>query len=185
MIVGGWKLKYKKRAKPKPDQQKFKAYTRRNDNLSDLGYAGYAAYLQSDDWKTIREKKLRAHPDCRACGKPADQVHHIDYSPEVLLGLFPGLLVSLCDGCHGDIEFAPGRKKRTLGEANAELRRLMEAAGVQNWWQNVEATERQMRAKRRDAWKAKAAAERKMVRIAIKAKKARKAAKKASSPPPA
>jgi hypothetical protein len=185
MIVGGWKLKYKKRAKPRPDQKKFKAYTKRNDNLSDLGYAGYAAYLQSDDWKAIREKKLRAHPSCRVCGKPADQVHHIDYSPEVLLGLFPGLLVCLCDACHGAIEFAPEKRKRTLKEANVELRRLVEAAGVQGWWSNVERTEREMRRKRRDAWIEKANAERKANRAAMKARKARKATKKGGSVPPA
>ena len=132
-IIGGWRLKYKKRPKKKPQAKKFKAYVKRNDRLSVLGYASYAEYLKSDDWARVRAEKLRRFRDCLLCGKPANQVHHMDYSHEVLLGLRPQLLVTLCEGCHERIEFAEGRVKRSLSDANTELRRLAHEAGLQRW----------------------------------------------------
>jgi hypothetical protein len=152
VIVGGWRLKYKKPPKPKKsDGKKFKEYRRRNDKLSQLGYAGYAEYLKGDDWKRVREDKLRRFPQCLLCERVANQVHHLDYSHEVLLGLRPQLLVTLCGDCHERIEF-DGGEKRSLPEANAELRRLAHEAGLTRWLNMV----KQHSAKRRSGKKARA-----------------------------
>lgn len=149
-IVGGWKLKYKKRKpKPKPQTKAFKAYYKRNDRLSELGYEGYQQYLQSDDWKRIREKKLRRFPVCLLCPSPSQQVHHMDYSHEVLLGLESGLLVCLCEKCHEGIEFYPDGNKRTLKQANVELRRLAHGAGLQRWLVSVNKARERLKKMRR------------------------------------
>mgnify|MGYP003501950963 CR=1 FL=1 len=149
MIIRVAKVRYSKPKKPKLN--KFKAYYKRNDRLSDLGYAGYAAYLASDDWKAIRAKKLDKHPHCRLCATHATQVHHTDYSHEVLLGLENGLLVSLCERCHEAIEFFPGKVKRTLPQANDELIRLAVAAGLQEWVDGLQRTHDDMLRKRKSA----------------------------------
>lgn len=151
MVIGGWKLKYKKRRKKKPRGSKYQAYTRRNDRLSGLGYASYAEYLKSEDWKKIREAKLRKFPGCLLCGRKAEQVHHLDYANEVLLGLVPQLLVTLCDGCHEAIEFSPGGEKRAMGEANVELRRLAHELGLQRWLMSIKRARELMLIRRKGA----------------------------------
>lgn len=183
-IIGGWKLKYKMPAKKrKSSAKKFKAYRQRNTRLSVLGYDGYAEYLNSDDWKKIREEKLRLFPNCLLCRKPAEQVHHLDYSHEVLLGLVPQLLVTLCDACHGGIEFTPAKEKRTLIEANSHLRELAQAAGMHRWLVSVKRAHEALRRKRRKTRRVKADQHKKAVQKYKDEKKARKAAKQAANPP--
>ncbi len=89
----------------------------------------YAEYLQSPLWKLIRERVLiRDDWECQMCGKQADVVHHKSYKPEVLAGKKDSELVSLCFGCHNDIEFTmvDGKPvKNGLRKANQKLELAM------------------------------------------------------------
>lgn len=54
----------------------------------------YDRYLDSEEWKQIRDNEVKNHPFCTFCGKTENlQVHHCDYSES------PHLIV-LCRGCH-------------------------------------------------------------------------------------
>lgn len=113
----GWaKLTTKKRRK----SSGMRCYEKRNDNLSSLGYRTYQEYLDSEDWSRIRERHLVDYPVCLLCDFPAQQVHHMSYDFETLLGLKKYRLVQLCSVCHKEIEFA-GDKKRYLKDANRVL----------------------------------------------------------------
>lgn len=134
-IYGGYKrIKYRN-VKPK---KLMKQYQRRNERLSDLGYLGYKDYLKSEDWQVIRQRKLARFPNCLLCSKPANQVHHLSYSDEVLLGLEPRLLVTLCEECHEGIEF-DGKRKRSLSEANRFLRKTAFDLGLIRWLNSLPA----------------------------------------------
>ena len=113
----GWQ---KLKAKQKPVTTIHSCYQKRKERLSGLGYTGYQAYLESDEWKEIRGRKLRRYPNCLLCQKTATQVHHLDYNFETLLGLKNYRLVQLCGDCHKEIEFDEERK-RDNREANRIL----------------------------------------------------------------
>ena len=52
---------------------------------------------RSKDWPKVRAAHLREHPNCEACGGPADQVHHIvSFSVAPHRELDRSNLVSLC-----------------------------------------------------------------------------------------
>jgi len=122
----GWanaRRKANQRRNPKSTKDTMGCYVRRNFKLSDLGYASYQDYLASEEWKRIRKRKLQRHPKCLLCDRPSCQVHHLSYDERTLLGMLSVLLVALCEECHHGIEF-DGNRKRTLEEANQELRRL-------------------------------------------------------------
>lgn len=72
----------------------------REENLLDMGYASYNAYLRSTLWRQIRAEQLRAHPDCWVCARSAECVHHKSYSRRVLEGKKRKRLMSLCHSCH-------------------------------------------------------------------------------------
>ncbi len=116
-------VKNKKRRAPR---KKMPCYEKRNDKLLELGYTSYVAYLASDDWKKIRNRKLARYPHCLLCGVPASQVHHLRYDYSTLLGFHDLFLVQLCSGCHKKIEFN-GEKKRHLKDANRVLFELASA----------------------------------------------------------
>ena len=65
--------------------------TRRNE---------YRVYLQSEDWKKLRELALiRTNGLCQFCGDYATQVHHVKY-PKQFGAEHPHSLVPVCDKCH-------------------------------------------------------------------------------------
>lgn len=133
MILGRWRLKYKKRkAKPKSAAPGMKDYRKRNERLPLLGYASYREYLASPEWAEIRAVKLRRFPDCLLCRKSACQVHHLNYRDDTLLGLNNRGLVTLCRDCHEGIEF-DGVRKRTMPEANRILRAKAQELGRHRW----------------------------------------------------
>lgn len=104
--------------------KKFRPCFDRNSRLRELGYRSYREYINSDDWKSISREKLAETPNCQRCGKKANQVHHTDYSFEVILGIDRTKLVSLCGACHRAIEFdtsGPKAGKRGLYSANSAL----------------------------------------------------------------
>ena len=65
--------------------------TRRNE---------YRVYLQSEDWKKLRELALiRTNGLCQFCGDFATQVHHVKY-PKQFGAEHPHSLVPVCEKCH-------------------------------------------------------------------------------------
>ena len=81
--------------------------------LERLGFKSYAEYLKSPKWASIRSRQLKRRPCCRLCGARAWQVHHRDYSFDVLNGTNVGCLMSVCGECHLFIEFDRWGKKRS------------------------------------------------------------------------
>lgn len=148
MIIGRWKLKYKKKKSHKKPK-KFSQYYKRNDRLSELGYGGYQEYLKSDEWRAIREDKVSRFPKCLICLNPSTQVHHLSYVHEVLLGLVPELLVCLCEKCHEGIEFDEKGEKRNLKEANKTLRLLAFEKGRHRWLAMVKKAHERMKVNRK------------------------------------
>lgn len=124
MLVNAWRLKYKKKTKRKERPIEYQQYFDRNARLSELGYRSYAEYLQSEDWKKIRNEVLEQTPTCVACANVACQVHHLNYSNRVLLGIAREYLVPICRGCHEAIEIDDG-EKRSLPAANTILVELV------------------------------------------------------------
>lgn len=98
------------------------AYEERDTLLLEMGYASYQEYLRSNRWNRIRKRVLSANDNqCVLCGKPANTVHHTDYSKATLQGECIDGLVALCDICHNLAEFTAAGTKRTLDEANNTL----------------------------------------------------------------
>lgn len=104
----------------KPRSKATGGYKQRNDWLKELGYSSYQEYLQSEDWRAIRERILHRDPECVLCRCPSTQVHHFSYHYKVLLGLQPRLLFGICEQCHHEVEFN-GKEKRTLEESQEYL----------------------------------------------------------------
>jgi hypothetical protein len=129
-MIGGWRAKYFR--DNSQAQKKLKGYQRRDRTLEKLGYSSYQQYLKSEDWSVIRSKKLSKCPLCLLCGKAANQVHHMDYSIPVILGLKMFRLVALCDTCHEGIEW-DGSRKRDVREATKDLVEKAVAAGQGSW----------------------------------------------------
>jgi len=101
----------------------YSAYRERNTLLKELGYADYGAYLKSNLWKRIRTQVLGMHKcKCACCGKPAFQVHHLQYSRAAMLGENLLHLAPVCRDCHESAEVRDGIK-RSVEQANETLRR--------------------------------------------------------------
>ena len=83
----------------------FRPYRSRNQRLRDMGVDTYKEYLQSDEWKEIRNAVLaRDKNECLACGGRATCVHHTNYSGRSFREMGEAH-VSLCHSCHKFIEF--------------------------------------------------------------------------------
>lgn len=65
--------------------------------LSNLTGEKYAEFLQSKQWKELRNERLVIDDfGCQDCGDMATEVHHLDYSNV----LDTNKMVSLCKECH-------------------------------------------------------------------------------------
>jgi len=92
-------------------------YAYRDDNLKQLGYASYEAYLRSPLWKSIRQRvHARAQQKCERCQQPSQQVHHRAYDPATLRGDSIHALMALCERCHRTAE-SVRRKHGDVGAA--------------------------------------------------------------------
>ena len=83
-------------------------------------YDSYGEYLQSIEWKIIRNRILnRDQHKCQAykCTARAEVIHHRDYSDQVMLGNKDDQLVSLCAECHRRAH-ANARGQNHLEKAN-------------------------------------------------------------------
>jgi hypothetical protein len=85
------------------------------DRLAALGFASYAAYLNSALWAGIRARvygtKGRICIRCKC--HAATQIHHVNYEPDTLSGRSIIGLVPICRPCH--------RKEHGLSEPEATL----------------------------------------------------------------
>lgn len=99
------------------------AYSTRNAILKKMGYSSYKLYLDSPLWKSIRARVLRKFDGkCKGCGRTANQVHHHQYSRQVLDGRSIEGMSAICGECHEGIEFH-GEIKLSLRHANRRLKR--------------------------------------------------------------
>lgn len=108
-------------------------YTLRNIFLKELGYKSYKEYLQSQDWKSIRDNILKESPNCILCENKAVLLHHTKYDISALLGLRKHVLASLCYHCHEKIEFEE-KDKNGLSEANSKLFTLARKTKLGKSW---------------------------------------------------
>lgn len=84
----------------------------------------YARYLESSTWKKIRARVLkRDKHTCRACGTPAQVVHHIRY-PKNLGEERLEWLYALCVLCHDEIHRRASVKGCSLRRATREVLNL-------------------------------------------------------------
>ena len=95
------------KAKPNTELVDFEAldryhreYQERYDQFRQDRKTRYAEYLDSDQWRALRERVFRrAGGTCEGCGlHPATQVHHLTYAHIFSEFLFE--LVAVCDDCH-------------------------------------------------------------------------------------
>ena len=142
--------------KERPRSRARGRYLDRNKALPYLGYANYQEYLKSDDWKALRQIKLAESSVCQCCGSNKKiSIHHYCYNDSVMLGLFPGLLIVVCDQCHELIEFIPGerRKKNSLRHAQKRLHTILLLHGKKQLSKQIIVTHNEMWASERAAKK--------------------------------
>lgn len=140
-IIGAVHMVKYLKAKKKIGEGK-KCYEDRKTVLAQLGYATYQEYLAGEEWADIRAERLGKFPDCLLCGERANQVHHMEYSDRVLLGIERRLLVTLCGDCHKRIEW-DGEIKRSLEDANKTLRELAFERGNARWLRMIKSIGKQ------------------------------------------
>lgn len=99
----------------------YLAYRERDNLLATLGFATYAAYLESDLWKSIRIRVVASQPKCVACHCETQCVHHAAYTLANLSGKTLDRLLGICFACHDHIEFDDAGEKLSLEAANARL----------------------------------------------------------------
>ena len=114
-----------KRWQADPIGYRIDTYTQRNNILRNMGFSNYAAYLKSPLWDGIRASVLARNPCCFVCEQPASQVHHTCYRRSDLTGKDMRRLVSLCAGCHHEIEFRnKDHEKLNVKQATVKMRQL-------------------------------------------------------------
>lgn len=85
--------------------EEIAVYAARNAALQKLGFSSYKTYLHSAIWKDIRWRILTPSARCRACGRPANTVHHNRYHLDDLNGKCLDHLIPTCRSCHKQAEF--------------------------------------------------------------------------------
>lgn len=101
-------------------------YLRRFHALAELGFTGYHEYLQSDLWKSIRQRVLDIDSRCWVClTNEFVQVHHLQYTMDNLRGDTIDGLIPLCKPCHIKGHYDEhGKKIKGLPEVNRRIRSL-------------------------------------------------------------
>lgn len=123
------KMEAKKKKSQKnhqPKKRRLSPYEVRDKILARMGFTSYQAYLQSREWKEIRDRVLeRENNTCQGCGNPSKCVHHDRYNTASLLGTSLDDLYALCYGCHVFIELTRRGRKRGFGKVRDRLRQLV------------------------------------------------------------
>lgn len=115
----------------------FSIYHRRNARIRRDGLANsYKDYLQTDLWKSIRERVLlRDGGRCSTCGGLATQAHHTNYTSSTLRGKSITGIFAICRRCHEWIEFnQDGSKAHLFKEVRKSIRLLAHLNGVTFVW---------------------------------------------------
>ena len=141
--------KLHKQEKARPDKG-MKAYADRQLLLINLGFKDYAEYLTSELWARIRSAKLTPHKVCVLCDCKSEQVHHLSYDEETLMGRRMSNLVQLCRTCHLQIEFTPTGEKRAMREVNKMLKkRASQTTKGLSWLRYLEVVRRNLEARQK------------------------------------
>jgi len=86
----------------------------------------YNAYMLSPLWKTIRTRVLQRDKGlCLCCGYKASQVHHRNYSADVMSGRNIKPLASLCRKCHDTIHSNEDGTRCSLHQTDANFMYLV------------------------------------------------------------
>lgn len=102
-----------------------RVYLDRDGVVRSLGFASYAAYLNSQIWKDIRDRTFAQWGSfCHFCSAPAAQVHHGRYDPDTMAGLILRHLYPVCGSCHQAGEFFVDGDKCTPKVATERMVRL-------------------------------------------------------------
>lgn len=110
--------------KEQPVEYRIVSYRERNRVLKSMGFSSYQAYLDSDLWKTIRDKVLVDDARCVCCGVLATQVHHEKYRKKDLEGRCLSFLHPVCGRCHTVMEFDDD-EKMNVKQANKRMRDII------------------------------------------------------------
>ena len=99
-------------------RRKYYAYVREHS----LVYKDWKAYLDSDEWQTLRRLALRRDGyTCQLCGEAKNlHVHHISYEH---IGTARELedIVSLCGACHDAVHQAHNRQSSRRWSRPSEI----------------------------------------------------------------
>lgn len=120
-----WLRRWQK--KERNAKENWSEYQLRKAALSEIGFESYEDYLKSEVWIKIRSLVFSYSKECSCCSSTPQCVHHSAYHKKVLLGELKSIkkdLHALCHRCHRFIEFE-GERKRSSGEANRVLKRLL------------------------------------------------------------
>lgn len=115
-------MRRKKRKKKEHYRDRLKA-------LLLLGFPSYWDYLESDLWKIIRKSIFARDnyrcivPGCRVHGHI--QAHHLSYKLDVLCGLDPSRIVTLCSDHHKIVEFTKAGRKLSLSRVVSKTTELL------------------------------------------------------------
>jgi hypothetical protein len=148
-LVGAKGVRISAHKKKRSKSKATGAYAQRNQNLPWLGYASYREYLQSDDWKLLRQAALNENPTCVTCNCRATAVHHYCYNDSVLLGLYPELLLPMCAIYHHDIEFR-AKEKQSLPQVQQSLLKKLRRLGRTDLVRSIQAAVRHMLGREQD-----------------------------------
>jgi hypothetical protein len=102
---------------------------RRDTTLELLGFATFDEYLESDLWDLILKKVLDEGDTC-VCGRPGDEVIHLEFCVDTLEGTHRNLrenIVPLCSGCYESVAFRKskkGKKPCGVGERRKKYYKL-------------------------------------------------------------
>lgn len=104
----------------------FEIYRLRDADLKKMGYESYPEYLKSDYWRDIKERVLkRDNHACQICGAPTTIVHHRRYSLKTLRGRDLKKIISLCSGCHYNVEIDISGNKREFWDAERIIDKML------------------------------------------------------------
>lgn len=112
-----------------------KIYSLRKQKLNENGYSDYKEYLQSDEWKTIKEniksRKGAKWNLCNLCTTPNNlEVHHSSYKVIGTVNTHNTVKI-LCRSCHQQIhDLCKENSKLDFYKAFAKLNKIRRKQGL-------------------------------------------------------
>lgn len=102
----------------------------------------YHDFLQSKEWKAVRDMYLRDHKTCNMCGRPAEEVHHFIYEEGPLGYLNTENLTALCRSCHREVHMfdrlmsAFHNKNEEAAKIISIFSNMIDVKGLDDLWKN-------------------------------------------------